>query len=83
MKIIFPIILLVFSPIISFLMNLISVFVILGPLSLNISSIMGVKMKYSKACTLSFYAMTLPLLLEALLDVSGIVLPEFYIIFMH
>ena len=81
LKIIFPIILLVFSPIISFLMNLISVFVILGPISLNISSIMGVKMKYSKACTLSFYAMTLPLLLEALLDVSGIDLPGFYIIF--
>ena len=62
-------------------MNLISVFLILGPISLNISSIMGVKLKYSKACTLSFYAMTLPLLLESLLNISGIDLPGFYIIF--
>jgi len=79
--IILPIILLLLNPIIAFLLNLISGFLILGPLTLNISSIMGVKLNYSKACTLSFYAMTLPLLLEALLDISGIALPEFIAIF--
>ena len=81
LKIIFPIVLLIFGPILSFLVNLISGFLILGPLSLNISSIMGMKLKYSKACILSFYAMTLPLLLESLLNISGIDFPEFYIIF--
>ena len=81
LKIIFPIILLIFDPILSFLMNLISGFLILAPLSLNISSIIGVNLKYSKACILSFYAMTLPLLLESLLEISGIDLPEFFVIF--
>ncbi|MCE5219737.1 MAG: DUF1189 domain-containing protein [Clostridium sp.] len=81
LKTIFPIILLIFEPIFSFLLNLISGFLILGPLCLNISSIMGVKLKYSKTCTLSFYAMTLPLLLESLLNISEIDLPEFSVIF--
>ena len=80
-KIIFPIILLIFNPLISFLLNSISVFLVIAPLSLNISSLMGVKLKYPKACILSFYAMTLPLLLESLVNVSGIDLPGFYIIF--
>lgn len=81
LKISYPIIFLILGPIFSFLLNLISGFLILGPLSLNISSLMGIKLKYSKACILSFYAMTLPLLLESLLDISGIDLPEFYFIF--
>lgn len=80
-KIIIPVILLVFAPIISFIANLISGFLILAPICLFISSFMNVKLNYSKACILSFYAMTMPLLLEALLDISGIVLPEFYILF--
>ncbi len=80
-KLIFPLILLVFDPIISFISNLISGFLILGPMSLFISSLMNVKLNYSKACILSFYAMTMPLLLQALLDISGIVLPEFFIVF--
>lgn len=80
-KIIFPIILLILNPIISFLVNLISGFLILGPISLFISSFIGVKLNYSKACTLSFYAMTLPLLLESLLNISGIVFPEFFAVF--
>lgn len=81
LKIIFPLILLFLSPILSFLMNLISAFIIIAPLSLFISYIMGVKLTYSKACTLSFYAMTLPLFLESLLSISGIDIPEFSIIF--
>jgi len=80
-KIICPFILLVISPIISFILNLISGFLIIAPLSLNIGSIMGVNLKYSKACILSFYAMTLPLLLEALLDISGITSNEFIMLF--
>ena len=60
-------------------MNLISGFLVLGPLSISISAVMGVELKYSKACVLSFYAMTLPLLLESLVDISGIALPDFYV----
>jgi hypothetical protein len=80
-KVIFPFILLIINPIISFILNLVSGFLIIAPLSLNIGSIMGVNLKYSKACILSFYAMTLPLLLEALLDISGITSNEFIILF--
>ena len=81
LKIVFPLILLFFNPLLAFLLNLISGFLILGPLCLSISSMIGVKLNYSKACTLSFYAMTLPLLLESLLDISGIAFPEFFGIF--
>ena len=81
MKVIFPVILLMFNPILSFFENLLSGFAIIGPLSISIGSLMGVKLKYSKACTLSFYAMTLPLLLQALVEISGIHLPEFVAVF--
>lgn len=81
LKIIFPIVLLFLNPIISFLLNLISGFLVVGPLSLSISYAMGVNLKYPKACTISFYAMTLPIVLESLLDISGMDLPEFFIIF--
>lgn len=80
-KIIVPVLLLFITPLIAFLLNLISGFLILAPISLNIGSVMGVKLKYSTACILSLYAMTLPLLLEALVDISGITSNEFIIIF--
>ena len=80
-KIIIPLMILIFTPLISFALNLLSGFVILGPLSLNIGSVMGVKLKYSKACIVSFYSMTLPLLLEALVDISGENSNEFIILF--
>lgn len=81
LKIIIPIALLIFKPINSFISNLILGFLIFGPFTVSIGSFMGIKLKYSSACTLSFYAMTLPLLLEALLYVAGISIPEFFVIF--
>jgi len=80
-KIRFSKMILILGPLISFLLNLISGFLIVAPLSLNIGSIIGVKLKYKKACILSFYAMTLPLLLQALLNIAGITSNEFIIIF--
>ncbi|WP_160686996.1 DUF1189 domain-containing protein [Clostridium sp. C2-6-12] len=81
LKIIFPVMLLFFDPIISFISNLASGCIILAPLSLTISSFMNVKLNYRKTCILSFYAMTMPLLLETLLAISGIVLNEFSVLF--
>lgn len=81
MKIAVPVMLLAINPIISFFENLFSGFAIIGPLSMSIGSIMGVKLNYSKACTLSFYAMTLPLLLQALVEISGIHSSEFVVVF--
>ena len=76
-----PMVLLVVTPINSFIINLILGLLIFGPLAISIGSFMGVKLKYSRACTLSFYAMSLPLLLEALIHVAGIIIPEFFLIF--
>lgn len=81
LKLFTPISLIIFKPIISLMNTLILGFIIFGPFSLFLGSFMGVKLNYSRACTLSFYAMTLPLLLEALLNVAGVVIPEFAYIF--
>lgn len=80
-KIFFPTILLILDPIVSFILNLISGCIILAPISLTISSFMNVKLNYAKACIISFYAMTMPLLLQTLLDISGIVINEFSMLF--
>lgn len=80
-KIFLPIILLILDPIISFIFNLISGCIILAPISLTISSFMNVKLNYRKTCIISFYAMTMPLLLQTLLDISGIVMNEFSMLF--
>lgn len=80
-KLIIPLLLLILSPLIGLVENLLSVFLILGPACSFISSFMGARLNYARACTLSFYAMTLPLLLEALLAVAGIALPEFVVVF--
>lgn len=76
-----PLLLLLLEPITAFIHNLILGFLIFGPLTLLIGSFMGVKLNYSKACTLSFYAMTLPILLQALLNVAEIEIPGFFIVF--
>ncbi|MFT8349983.1 DUF1189 domain-containing protein [Clostridium saccharoperbutylacetonicum] len=81
LKIILPVILLIVNPIVSFLVNLAAVFIIIGPMSLLISSIMGIKSNYATACTLGFYSITLPLLLEALINISGIEINNFIVIF--
>lgn len=80
-QILFPVALFICTPIISFLINLAAGFIVVGPLSLFISSLMEIRINYYRACTLSFYAMTLPLLLEALLNVSGIEVDNFYVLF--
>jgi hypothetical protein len=80
-KLFIPLILLFLNPIISFLANLFSGLIILAPLSITIGTFMNVKLNYRKACILSFYAMTMPLLLETLLNISGIAIDEFFVLF--
>lgn len=80
-KIVFPVVLFICTPIVSFIINLAAGFIVIGPLSLFISSLMELKINYYRACTLSFYAMTFPLLLEALLNISGIEIDNFYVLF--
>lgn len=80
-KLILPLVLLVCNPIISFFESLFSGFLVLGPMCIFISSFMGVKLNYTRSCTLSFYAMTLPLLLESLINISGIDISDFSMMF--
>lgn len=84
----FPLIMKVFdssilliNPIISILSNLCAGFFILGPITVIISKNLNMKLSYRNACTISFYAMTMPLLVESLLIVSGLSIPDFGILF--
>lgn len=81
LKIILPIIFMLFKPIFNFFDNLIIVFLFFGPVTLLLGSFMKVKLNYSRSCILSFYAMTLPLLLQSLLLIAGIYVDYFSIIF--
>lgn len=69
------------NPILSFISNLCAGFIILGPLTIIISKNLNMKLSYKKACTISFYAMTMPLLIESLLTVSGLYIPDYGILF--
>ena len=72
---------LVVNPIIAFLNNLCAAFIILGPLTIIISKNLNMKLTYKNACTLSLYAMTMPLLIESLSIVSGLYIPDYGILF--
>lgn len=78
---IFDISMFISYPIISFLSNLCAVFFILGPLTLILSKNLDMNLTYKNACTLSFYAMTMPLLLESLTTVAGLYSAEYSVIF--
>ncbi|EHJ00036.1 hypothetical protein CDLVIII_3475 [Clostridium sp. DL-VIII] len=81
LNIILPITIMLFKPIFNFCDNLIIVFLFFGPLTLLLGSLMKVRLNYSRSCTLSFYAMTLPLLLQSLLLIAGIYVDYFSVIF--
>ena len=68
-------------PIVKFLSNLCAAFFILGPFTIIVSKNLDVNLTYKNACTISLYAMTLPLLLESLSTVSGIFIPGYQLIF--
>ncbi|NME83384.1 DUF1189 domain-containing protein [Clostridium sp. SM-530-WT-3G] len=68
-------------PIVSFLSSLCAAFFILGPLTIIFSKNLNINLTYKNACTISLYAMTMPLLLESLSTISGLYIPEFELIF--
>lgn len=80
-KLVFPLILFTLNPLISLFYNLLTIFLVLGPLSLIICTFIGIKLSYKNVCTISCYAMTMPLMLQSLLDISGLITPEFQSIF--
>ncbi|MDO5518378.1 MAG: DUF1189 family protein, partial [Clostridium sp.] len=69
------------NPILSFISNLCAGFIILGPLTIIISKNLNMNLSYKKACTISFYAMTMPLVIESLITVSGIYVPDYGFLF--
>ena len=70
-----------FGPIFSFIGKLLSVFIIIGPIAYLINKILNTGLNYTKSCIIGFYAITLPMLLKTLLNVAGINLLGFSIIY--
>lgn len=70
-----------FGPIFSFIGKLLSVFIIVGPIAYLINKILNTGLNYTKSCIIGFYAITLPMLLKTLLNIAGINLLGFSIIY--
>lgn len=77
----FDSIIFIVSLIISFLSNLFLVFFFLGPLTIILSKNLNVNLTFKSACTIGFYAISMPLLLKSLLVVAGIYNQQYSIIF--
>ncbi|MGN0143599.1 MAG: DUF1189 domain-containing protein [Clostridium sp.] len=77
----FDIVLLIVNPIVKFLDNLISVFVIIGPMTLILSRNLKQKLSYRESSIIGIYAMTLPIILNSLMTVLDIYISEFAFIF--
>lgn len=75
------ILLFIFSPIFSFIGKLISVFLIIGPITFMINRVLDTGLNYKKSCIIGFYAITLPMLLKTLLGVAGVNLFGFSIVY--
>lgn len=75
------VIMIIFSPIVSFIGKILSLFIVMGVGGLIISSILKVKLSYSKLCTLGSYALTLPILLNTVYNLIDISIPGFFIIY--
>ena len=69
------------TPIANFICNLCAALFILGPMTIIISKNLNMNISYSEACTISLYSMTMPLLLESLITVSGVYIPDTQFLF--
>lgn len=78
---IYVVLIFLLGPIFSFIGKLLSVFVIIGPITYLINRIFDTKLDYFKSCTIGFYAITLPLLIKTLLNVAGINLLGFSLVY--
>lgn len=78
---IFDLSLLLTNPILEFINNLFAALFILGPMTIIISKNLAMKISYRNACIISLYSMTMPLLLESLMTVSGIYIPDSQFLF--
>lgn len=80
-KNIFDFTIFIVKPIIDFLSNLCAAFLVLASLTIIISKNLNMSLSYKNACTISLYAMTMPLLIESLSTVSGLFIPDYNIVF--
>lgn len=78
---IYVILIFLLGPILSFIGKLLSVFIIIGPITYLINRIFNTKLDYLKSCTIGFYAITLPMLIKTLLNIAGINLLGFSLVY--
>lgn len=64
------------------LSNLLFLFVVMGIGGLVLSIVLKLRKNYKACCKLGAYALTVPLILECLLNAIGIRLPGFFFVFM-
>ena len=78
---IFIVIVLIFIFIFSFIGKSISVFAIMPLAALIISSILNKKLSYSNLVKISSYALTVPILVKTLLNLIGVTIPMFFLLY--
>lgn len=71
----------IFGPLLSFVGKLISAVIIFGLGGLALSAIMNVKLTYGECVKLGLYAVTVPYLIDILLDLIGLSIPGFTLIY--
>lgn len=69
------------SPFFSFLQNIISVFIFIGPMAMLIARNFRLKLSYSQACSLGLYSMTLPIFLQSVVTIADYSVPSFSALF--
>ena len=77
----FNVLLLILNPIIEFIDNLISVFVLIGPMTLIFSRNFKEKLGYLQCSIIGMYSLTLPLVLKSLVTITNMYTSEFIFIF--
>lgn len=73
--------LLLVTPIVEFIDNLLSIFLIIGPMILILSKNLNQKISYRDSSVIGIYAMTLPIILESLATITNIRSDVFVFIF--
>ena len=78
---VFAISLLLIGPIVAFLNNLITIFIMIGPITFMYSRNFKANLTYLQCCIIAMYGLTLPLVLEALATITNMYTSEFAFIF--
>ncbi|WP_294373340.1 DUF1189 domain-containing protein [uncultured Clostridium sp.] len=80
-KTMFTITFFILNPLLSFINNLAALFIIIGPMTFLMRTNSKHNLKYSQCCIIGAYSMTLPLIFESLVTITGIFTSEYTFVF--